>query len=79
MSGMRKYAQKDILYKINKLERALNPVEKEQFLADIAEKRLGVQIGYRDYNIGDTITNDSGSIIGVCTGFRHNNTCEILK
>ncbi len=31
--------------------------------------------GYLDYNIGDTIINDAGNTLGVCTGFRHNDTC----
>ena len=48
MSGLREYSKKDIIEKINKLDRALNPAEQEQFLQDIAEKRLGVQVSYDD-------------------------------
>ena len=48
MSGLKEYARKDILEKIKKLDRALNPAEQEQFLQDIAEKRLGVQVSYED-------------------------------
>jgi len=48
MSGLREYSKKDIIEKINKLDRALNPAEQEQFLQDIAEKRLGVRVRYED-------------------------------
>ena len=48
MGGLKEYSRKDVIEKIKKLDRALNPAEQEQFLQDIAEKRLGVQISYED-------------------------------
>ena len=48
MAGLKEYERKDIINKIKKLDKALNPTEQEQFLADIAEKRLGVQISYEE-------------------------------
>jgi len=32
-------------------------------------------LGFIDYSIGDTLMNDESKIIGVCTGFRHADTC----
>ena len=32
-------------------------------------------LGVLDYIIGDTLMNNEGEPIGICTGFRHNNTC----
>ena len=42
----------------------------------IIPSRVGTpQSGFRDYELGDTLMNDSGKPVGVCTGFSHDDTC----
>ena len=51
---LEKETENDIVAKINKLSKALNPEEGKQFLADIVEKRLGVSLNETE---AKTITN----------------------
>lgn len=44
VAGIKEAARRDILTQINKLNRVLQPEDEQSFLADLAEKRLGVQV-----------------------------------
>jgi hypothetical protein len=43
-AGLKEAARTDLVDKINKLDRALNPETEKQFLSDIVQRRLGVQV-----------------------------------
>ncbi len=44
VSGLKPKAKADLISRIEKLDRALSPTEEKQFLSDIVEQRLGVQV-----------------------------------
>jgi hypothetical protein len=44
LMGMSKEAKRDLLSKIEKLDKVLNPTEEKAFLEDLASKRLGIDI-----------------------------------
>ena len=44
MSGLKEKTRTDIVARINKLDRVLEPEEEEQFLADLAAQKLGVTV-----------------------------------
>lgn len=43
-ANLKPQVKKDLLTKIQKLEKVLDPVDKENFLADLSEQRLGVKV-----------------------------------
>lgn len=53
-AGMKPAAKRDILDKVMKLEKALDPVDEAAFLADLAEQKLGVGVTLEE---AQTITN----------------------
>ncbi len=44
VAGLSQPARRDLITRIEKLDKVLNPADKEMFLADLAEKKLGVGV-----------------------------------
>ncbi len=61
-AGLKPSIKKDILDKINKLDRALNTEEETMFLSDIVEKRLGVDITAEEAKTIIDLTNKMKSV-----------------
>jgi hypothetical protein len=48
VSGMKPEVQKDIVSRINKMEKILNPAEEKMFLEDLASAKLGIDVTYAE-------------------------------
>lgn len=46
--GISKATQTDLIAKINRLDKALTPIEQEKFLEDLVSKRLGTDVSYEE-------------------------------
>lgn len=44
VAGLKEPVRRDLIHKINQMERILQPAEEKAFLADLAEKKLGISV-----------------------------------
>ncbi len=55
--GLSPQAKRDILSRIEKLDKVLSPAEEKQFLRDLAEQKLGVGVSYNEAQTITDLTN----------------------
>jgi hypothetical protein len=60
--GLRPSARHDLLSKIQRMDKVLNPATEAEFLTDLAEKRLGIEVTYEEAQTINDLANKASDL-----------------